>query len=291
MPPPPTDDRFAFGKNWRRFLARVDDGRIEAAENGLRTLLQNHDLAGKTFLDIGSGSGLSSLVARRLGAYVRSFDYDLESVACTEEMKRRYRSNDADWIIEQGSALDEGYIDQLGTFDVVYSWGVLHHTGDMWRALALAERCVGSHGYLALSIYNDQDGASRRWRLVKKLYVKSPKIMKWLIVSSVWFFFSSRSTLIRLARLQNPLPFRDWRILRSQRGMAIATDLVDWVGGYPFEVAKPDEIFLFFRKRGYALEWMKTQAGGHGCNEFLFRRTRKPGLAQSIAQLVPKKVH
>src|SRR6266496_6740116 len=117
-------ERFAFGKNWKSFLTNLDETRIAEAERSLREMLQLDDLLGKSFLDVGSGSGIFSLAARRLGARVHSFDYDPESVACTAELKRRYFSNDSNWTIEEGSVLDEEYMLSLGQFDVVYSWGV-----------------------------------------------------------------------------------------------------------------------------------------------------------------------
>lgn len=128
--------RFGFGRNWARYLALVDDERIATAEQSLRDILERESLEGLRFLDAGSGSGLFSLAARNLGATVHSFDYDPESVGCTRALWECYRPEDADWTIEPGDALDEEYLSALGTFDVVYSWGVLHHTGDMWRALA-----------------------------------------------------------------------------------------------------------------------------------------------------------
>ena len=128
-------ERFEFGKNWSRFLSLLNDERIAAAQNSLKHMLGVEDLRGKSFLDIGSGSGLFSLVARRLGARVHSFDYDPHSVACTKELRRRYFPGDAEWTVEGGSALDADYLKSLGEFDVVYSWGVLHHTGQMWQAL------------------------------------------------------------------------------------------------------------------------------------------------------------
>src|SRR5207249_12341547 len=121
--------RFEFGKNWSRFLANLTVRRIKLAEQSLRTLLDVERLDDKTFLDIGSGSGLFSLAARRLGASVHSFDFDPQAVACTAELKRRYFPDDAAWTIEEGSVLDTEYLASLDTFDVVYSWGVLHHTG------------------------------------------------------------------------------------------------------------------------------------------------------------------
>src|SRR3954467_9277105 len=118
--------RFSFGANWREFLDHIDDQRIEIAEKAIQSLLRQQRLDGLTFLDIGSGSGLSSLAARRLGARVHSFDYDMKAVQSTKALRDRYFSGDADWRVEQGSVLDRTYLGTLGTFDIVYSWGVLH---------------------------------------------------------------------------------------------------------------------------------------------------------------------
>src|SRR5450432_3200778 len=120
-------ERFEFGKNWAAFLAGMNDARIAAGEQSLREMLQIDSLQGKTFLDIGSGSGLFSLAARRLGAKIQSFDYDPASVACTRELKARYYPEDENWTVASGSVLDADYVNSLGRFDVVYSWGVLHH--------------------------------------------------------------------------------------------------------------------------------------------------------------------
>ena len=125
------DLRFEFGENWARYLTIVSQERIEEAVNSLQQLL-GQDLQGKTFIDIGSGSGLFSLAARKLGATVHSFDFDPHSVACTAELKRRFFPDDATWQVERGSILDKEYLNRLRQFDIVYSWGVLHHTGDMW---------------------------------------------------------------------------------------------------------------------------------------------------------------
>jgi 2-polyprenyl-6-hydroxyphenyl methylase/3-demethylubiquinone-9 3-methyltransferase len=264
--------RFEFGENWSRFLASINPARISAAESSLKNMLETDTLSGKTFLDIGSGSGLFSLAARRLGAKVRSFDYDNSSVACGLELKKRYCPNDNEWIVEQGSVLDKQYMASLGQFDVVYSWGVLHHTGSMYEAIDNAAKLAKPGGKFFIAIYNDQGGASRRWHAIKKLYNHSGKALKFFIATAILVFFEGRSALIRMAKLQNPLPFKEWQQRRDNRGMSLWTDIVDWAGGYPFEVAKPEDIFDFCRKRGFVLLRLTTACGGSGCNEYVFRK-------------------
>jgi 2-polyprenyl-6-hydroxyphenyl methylase/3-demethylubiquinone-9 3-methyltransferase len=259
--------RFEFGKNWAAFLDSISEERIAAAVAALRAGLGVETLEGKTFLDVGSGSGLSSLAAHRLGATVRSFDYDPRSVSCTEELRRRERATD--WIVDEASALDETYLAALGAFDVVYSWGVLHHTGEMWRGLGNVAPLVARGGKLWLAIYNDQGGASRRWMVVKRSYNRAPRALKPLFVAAVGAFFEARTSLIQAVRLQNPLARPP---AMNERGMSRRHDLVDWVGGWPFEVAKPEEIVAFYRARGFTLEWLRTMGGGKGCNEYVFTR-------------------
>jgi 2-polyprenyl-6-hydroxyphenyl methylase/3-demethylubiquinone-9 3-methyltransferase len=148
--------RFEFGKNWKRFLTLLSEDRICEAEKSLKKMLEIENLNGKTFLDVGCGSGLFSLAARRLGARVRSFDYDLVSAECAKELKKRFFPDDNHWTIERGDVLDENYLRSLGEFDIVYAWGVLHHTGAMWQALEKMDRLVAKEGVLFISIYNDQ---------------------------------------------------------------------------------------------------------------------------------------
>ena len=271
-------ERFEFGKNWARFLKTLNDGKIQEAERSLQSYLETKTLAGKSFLDIGSGSGLFSLAARRLGARVHSFDYDPRSVSCTLELKRRYFPDDSGWTVESGSALDEAYLRSLGTFDVVYSWGVLHHTGDMWRALANAALPVASGGKLFIAIYNDQGTASRRWTKVKKLYNRTPRPLRFLVVApSFWVLYWRR--LIK--DFLRGTPFRTIRDYgKNARGMSFWRDLVDWVGGYPFEVATPGRIFDFYRERGFLLTRLETCGGSLGCNQFVFERKPEPQLTE-----------
>ncbi|GAX92061.1 class I SAM-dependent methyltransferase [Effusibacillus lacus] len=259
--------RFEFGENWGNFLQVLDNERILQAEQSLKNMLEIENLEGKRFLDIGSGSGLFSLAARRLGARVYSFDYDPNSVACTKELKRRYFSDDHNWIVEEGDVLNKKYLSELGEFDIVYSWGVLHHTGDMWKALENICTNVADEGKLYIAIYNDQGRKSKYWKTIKELYNKSPNFIKLWIVSLCLFRLWA-PTIIR--DLASGKPMYSWRNYSKKRGMSPWYDVVDWVGGYPFEVAKPEEIFEFYKKSGFGLAKLVTCGGGLGCNEYVF---------------------
>ncbi len=259
---------FAFGENWRRFLDRLDERRLDRAAESLQNMLGIGDLAGARFLDVGCGSGLFSLAARRLGATVVSFDADPASVACAEELKRRYASGDPGWIIGQGSVLVEAYLRTLGTFDVVYAWGVLHHTGDLWRSMEQVTLAVGNKGLLFVAIYNDAGPATRRWRLVKKLYNRLPVVLRPLLLVPalvrLWALTVIRDFL-------KGRPFHTWRHYDDVRGMSPWRDAVDWVGGYPYEVARPREVIDFYAERGFRLRKLLMNEG-LGCNEFVFER-------------------
>ena len=267
-------NRFQFGKNWLRFLDVVDESSIEQATQSLISMLGLGSLEGKSFLDLGSGSGLFSLAARRLGARVHSFDYDPQSVACGMELKSRYFPNDSHWVLEQGSALDEDYLARLGQFDIVYSWGVLHHTGAMWRALEHIVPLVSKGGHLFIAIYNDQGRTTRMWVEVKKFYNRLPSSFRW-VISGFALMRLWGPTMLR--DLLKGKPFLSWNNYgEGSRGMSPWIDVVDWVGGYPFETAKPEKIFSFYRDRGFFLKQLSTCAGGIGCNEFVFIKNVPP---------------
>lgn len=262
--------RFAFGKNWSRYSALVDEKRIASAEASLRAMLGMDSLSGKTFLDIGCGSGLFSLAAARLGASkIHSFDYDRDSVSTTLLLKGRFMPSASNWIVEGGDALDAKYMSALGQFDVVYSWGVLHHTGDMWKALDNASKTVKNGGKLFIALYNDQGFYSRCWLAVKKAYNLLPGVLKYLIIVPAFARLWGPAMLKDFLKLR---PFATWKARREERGMSPWRDVIDWVGGYPFEVASVRNVAAFFRERGFEAEKTVSCGKGHGNNEYVFRR-------------------
>lgn len=267
----PARERFPFGENWRRFLELLDERRIGRAETSLLSALKESSLEGRRFLDIGSGSGLFSLAARRLGARVHSFDYDRDSVGCTRELRSRYFPDSSEWTVEQGSVLDAEYVRSLGSFDIVYSWGVLHHTGDMYRALENATLPVAPGGKLFIAIYNDLGSRTARWRAIKRIYNRLPRALQPPFAAIAAAPNESRA-FARACLDGHPVGYiRGWAAV-GDRGMSRWRDIVDWVGGYPYEAATPDAIFDFYDRRGFRLVTLKCGGVGLGCNEFVFQR-------------------
>lgn len=226
------------------------------------------DLSGKTFLDIGNGSGLFSLAAWEMGAEkVHSFDYDEKCVECAKHMQERAeRPQTEQWSVEHGDVLNPNYMKQFyNQYDIVYSWGVLHHTGNMKCALEQAGKCVKENGLLFISIYNDQGNRSRIWKEIKKTYnMVGKRTQRIIVVLSSLHLYGLRKTI----RVLNS---RKTKELKNTRGMNEYTDLIDWVGGYPFEYATPEKIISFYLSRGFELR--KLLAPGKewaGCNQFLF---------------------
>ena len=266
-PPVSLDKRFSFGRNWLSFIRTLDENRILEAERSLAVMLDLTTLAGKRFLDVGCGSGLFSLAARRLGAKVFSFDFDKDSVEATKELKRRYFPHeDHMWHIEQGDVLRESYLNKLDRYDIVYAWGVLHHTGDLFQAMDNVSNIVKNNGKLFIAIYNDKGISSRIWYHIKKFY--SMNAFASAVIKALFYPVLFSYNFVK-GFVHNKDPFYIFKHYKSHRGMSILHDWNDWLGGYPFEVAKPSEVISFFSDRHFRLEHSRTVTGS-GNNEFIF---------------------
>ncbi|MFC1836411.1 class I SAM-dependent methyltransferase [Thermodesulfobacteriota bacterium] len=267
------DKPFSFGKNWQDFLEGFDNERLRVAEDSLTEFLGTEDLKGKRFLDVGCGSGLFSYAAHNLGAdTVVSFDVDIFSVECCRYLKKKAGSPEH-WEVSEGSILDKGFVSTLGGFDVVYSWGVLHHTGRMWDAIEIAADLVNPGGYYYIALYNrilSRNGSTSWihpfWTSVKKLYNAYPWFGKYVMAPPAMLAYLS------LVVLRGENPVSHVTHYKSQRGMNWRNDAVDWLGGYPYEYATVEQVFKLIKskKPQFNLANIKVTSG-RGLNWFLFR--------------------
>lgn len=253
------DMRFSFGKNWGNYLKQFSRKDVESSKDHLKLILEISDLDSYSFLDVGSGSGLSSLAAKELGAEVTSFDYDSQSVTCTETVSREH--SHTPWPIKQGSVLDEKFMGSLGQFDIVYSWGVLHHTGGLEKAMENVLIPMKDKGTLYIALYNDQGWISKYWFYVKYLYNKNIIFKYIIILIHAPYLYVARIAYRKLIKKQS-----------LERGMNLWIDMLDWLGGYPFEVIKPECVIKFYNKHGLELKKSVLCGNRHGCNEFVFER-------------------
>lgn len=264
--------RYEFGDNWRSFVENaLNEERIQQSVKGLSDVLRRDSLEGLIFLDIGCGSGLSSLAACKLGAAkVIGFDYDASSVAASKEIRRLSNISEDKWTITQGSALDKDFLSGLGKADIVYSWGVLHHTGDMWTAIDNASQLVKPGGLFSIAIYNKVDGrkGSSMWVKIKKTYNLAPPLLKKIME----YIYISLLIMTMLKGFRNPVKVIAQYSKTSLRGMDFFHDARDWLGGYPFEYATAGEVFNYVKNRhGMQLVYLNT-FNGHTCNELTFMK-------------------
>jgi SAM-dependent methyltransferase len=263
------EERFAFGKNWSDYVAKYfSEERLRIAQGHLLEFLKLDHLRGYSFLDIGCGSGLHSLAAWRAGASrVFSFDYDHQSVTTSKRLWEM-TGRPENWRIEHGSVLDEAYVSSLEQADIVYSWGVLHHTGDMWKALALASRPLKPNGVFYVALYSKEIYSNPSWEYwleLKRTYNRAGTLRKRLME---WQYAWRATIKSDVLAMRNP-----WRTIsdyQRSRGMSYWTDIRDWLGGWPMEFAGNMETTTYCRD-SLLLELINVSAG-EGNTEYLFRR-------------------
>ena len=252
---------FDFGKNWQEFSAqRLDADRVSEACRSLQSLLQTDSMAGLSFFDVGCGSGLFSIAAHRLGAAkVVGIDVNPRCIKISQDNRERFiPSSPVEFHI--ASAVHPRELERFGKFNIVYAWGSLHHTGSMWQAIRNVAGCVAADGFLIVAIYN-KHLTSPLWKLIKQFYNQVPKIVQRFMI----FLFGAVIYIAKfLFTRRNPL--------NKDRGMDFWFDVIDWIGGYPYEYATPREVKAFLTSRGFELRRFIPASVPTGCNEFVFRK-------------------
>ncbi|HUS03583.1 MAG TPA: class I SAM-dependent methyltransferase [Chitinophagaceae bacterium] len=251
---------FSFGQNWKDFLNTVGEAEIRKAIDDIKEWLGD-DISEKRVIDVGCGSGIHSLAFSLMGVKeLISFDYDLKSVQATQEMWERAGSPH-NWKVLHGSILNKEFLIQLGKFDLVYSWGVLHHTGEMWNAIENAINLVDKSGSFLIAIYIKGPKYQKHLKTKRKYNRATPfvkKIMVWRYILSVIVY--------RLRTGKNPFSWNE----KKERGMNVYNDIVDWLGGLPYEVAGREEIVKFFADRKLELQKISVAQSEGGCSTYLF---------------------
>lgn len=262
--------RFGFGDNWSDYLKQhFSEERLTIAQRHLLGFVKLPDLRGRSFLDIGCGSGLHSLAAWRAGARpLFSFDFDAKSVATTKLLRKR-EGDPPDWTIVRGSVLDDAFMQTaVPTADIVYSWGVLHHTGEMWHAVRNAASRRSENGLFYIALYVSEaftNPTPEYWMAVKREYNRASDLKRrWM----VWRYGWNDSIKHQLRARRNPMRFI--REYKHARGMSYWHDVRDWLGGYPMEFAGNKETEIFCREQ-FGLSLINKKSG-EANSEFLFCR-------------------
>ena len=262
--------QFDFGKNWADFSEHaLTPERVAQARAGFARLMEGTSgVAGRSFIDIGFGQGLGLLSAAATGAVAFGIDINPK---CGEVLERNRKFfpeiGESPIPVVIGSVLDESVVKrarQAGPggagFDIVHSWGVLHHTGDMHQAIANAASLVKPGGQFVVALYN-RHWSSSLWLLIKFVYCKSPRLLQRLLI---WAMYPVIYIAKWIVTGSNPR--------KQLRGMDFYYDVIDWVGGYPYDYASRDEVLAMVEPLGFRCIHFVPSQVPTGCNEFVFDR-------------------
>lgn len=267
------DSHFEFGQNWRSYAANLSGPEIDNATEALRTLLQIENLEGRRFLDIGCGSGIHALAALRLGAMeVLALDIDPDSVDTARRLLAQHAPGHTAEVRVASIFDTQGF--ERSSYDVVYSWGVLHHTGRLLEALRRSAEFVQRDGLFVFALYR-KTWCCALWRAEKRWYrdasERSRRLARNAYVSAV-----------RFGMFLVGLSYDDYVATypSKNRGMDYLHDIHDWLGGYPYESIAPQEVDTIMRELGFELirrnvrTDMLAKSGvlGSGCDEYVYRR-------------------
>ncbi|HEX2957324.1 MAG TPA: class I SAM-dependent methyltransferase [Chitinispirillaceae bacterium] len=262
--------QFDFGKNWASFSrSALSTIRIETARNDFNNLFSGIPLKGKTFLDIGFGQGLSLLFANEAGAVTVGNDINPSCYDAINESARFFNLSSITFPLILGSILENTTIENIQRalerkmlFDIVHSWGVLHHTGGMYDALSKAMNLVARGGYFVIAIYN-YHYTSLLWRFIKLIYCKSHPCLKKLMITVFYPLIAAAKFAVTG---KNPF--------KKDRGMNFYYDVIDWIGGYPYEYASKQKIINYCEEYGFTCIRCVDADVPTGCNQFVFYKSR-----------------
>lgn len=253
---------FSFGENWKKFLNTVGEKEISKAREDIKQWVGEENILNKKIIDIGSGSGIHSLAFYLMGAKeLISFDYDIYSVEATRELWKKAGSP-SNWNLFQGSILDKNCITNLGKFDIVYSWGVLHHTGEMWNAIENSIQMIAKNGLLLIAIYIKGPQYEKHLK-TKRKYNKASELWKKVMV----YRYVLSVIMHRLRTGKNPFNWNE----KKERGMNVYNDIIDWMGGLPYEVASKEEIIGFCKEKNLEIKKVIEAKFEGGCSIYLFQ--------------------
>jgi 2-polyprenyl-6-hydroxyphenyl methylase/3-demethylubiquinone-9 3-methyltransferase len=236
-----TKRRFAFGKNWLSYTKRSLNGpRLTKAVEAFERLFAGIELKGRSFLDVGFGQGLTTAIAASKGCKVMAIDIDPDNIKALQTTAEALGLDPSLIQVQVASILDESLVARYQDhFDIVHSWGVLHHTGQMETAIANTCRMVRRGGYLIIAIYN-RHWSSPFWKGVKYTYNICPGPIQRLMV----------------------LVF--YPIVYTAKWLVTGKD--------PYEYASIDQVRQMVEPYGFTAVRIRPAGVPTGCNEFIFRR-------------------
>ena len=256
---------FKLGENWKNFSNLIDNNRLKEAVTSLKKLTNKKSLNNLSFLDIGCGSGLSSLAAIQLNCKkIYAIDQDEQSIKTTKKVLQKSRFKKV-----KVEKKDLFMLNEKEKFDIVYSWGVLHHTGNMLEAIKKSTKMVSKNGMLILALYK-KTKLCNLWKIEKYIYKSSPKVIQ-NFIKNLFIFLFKLAMILKRKNFSNYI--NDYK---TKRGMDFYHDVHDWLGGYPYESISFEEISKIMDKFGYKMIrsfQVKKQIGffGTGCDEYVFK--------------------